>query len=1075
MRNTILRCAPGLLLLAALPALALPPQAAGAPNAARDWKPIVARFDAITTIPLPEWRFHAVDGTPGEAEETDDTSWQSYQTRKEWTTGSAWLRRTVELPALLHGYDLRGARLLLHIDLEGETTPRVAVYVNGRQVAEGEDLDTALISPSVEPGTKLLLAIRVQVLPGKTVLRRSQLDFQPAPGRPDPRMLLEECQSADLVIRGVAEQQAEREAYVDSALAAVDWAALERGDQAGFDQSLRAAQAKLQPLDAWLKSFTIHATGNTHIDMAWLWPASETVDVVRNTFSSALELMQEYPDFTFTMSTAQAYAWMEEKYPSLFQQIQERVKEGRWEPIGGMWVEPDLNIPDGESLVRQILIGKRYFKEKLGVDIRTGWNPDSFGYNWQLPQIYKKSGFDFFVTQKIYWNETTKFPYSVFWWESPDGTRILTYFPHDYANPLEPVRMADHLGEFQRKAHYPEMMFLYGVGDHGGGPTREMLETARRWQQPGAIYPRLELGKAQPYLDQLAAAAPQANFPVWDSELYLEYHRGTFTTQAETKKANRRNEVLLLEAEKFSSLASLYGRPYPQADLTEAWKKVLFNQFHDIMAGSGIHALYVDAGRDHAEVRRTGRQELHEALGELAAHAATAGPGVPVVVFNPLSWTRTGVVEVEAQFDRAAPAVEVRAPSGEIMLSENGPLDPATHRASVRFVAQDVPALGYAVFHLVPVARAQLQPSPLVASVDTLENEFLRVRVDPATGCITSLFDKAHQREALPPGACGNLLQTFVDKPKAWDAWNIDADFEKQKWDLTQPEEVRLVESGPVRAVLRVVKKFQRSTFTQDITVYAHVPRVDVRMSADWHEQHILLKVAFPVGAHSDFATFEIPYGSIQRPTTRNTPAEQAQFEVPALRWADLSDAHGGLSLLNDCKYGYDATGNVLRLSLLRSPVWPDPTADQGFHRFTYSLYPHAGSWKDADTVHQGYELNTPLLAMAAAPHPGPLPAAFSFASLAPGNLVLTAVKKAEDDDGLIFRFYESAGRKTEARLRLPAGAERAWETNLMEKPERELSLHDGEVRLATGPYEIKCVKVMFAAPAQAAGPHPQP
>ena len=625
--------------------------------------------------------------------------------------------------------------------------------------------------------------------------------------------------------------------------------------------------------------------------------------------------------------------------------------------------------------------------------------------------------------------------------------------------------MADYLGEFERKAHYPEMMFLYGVGDHGGGPTREMLETARRWQQPDAIYPRLELGKAEPYLDQLAAAAPQAHFPTWDSELYLEYHRGTFTTQAETKKANRRNEVLLLEAEKFSSLASLYGRPYPQADLTEAWKKVLFNQFHDIMAGSGIHALYVDAARDHAQVTREGGHQLRLALAELAAHARTTGPGVAVVVFNPLSWARTGVVEVEAQFDRPAGAVEVQAPSGDTMLSESKPLDRATHRVSVRFVAQDVPALGYAVFHLLPVAREKLLPSPLTASADTLENEFLRVRVDPATGCITSLFDKAHKLEALGPGACGNLLQTFVDKPKAWDAWNIDADFEKQQWDLTQPVEVKLVESGPVRAVVRVVKKFQQSTFTQDITLYAHVPRVDVHMSADWHEQHILLKVAFPVAAHSDFATFEIPYGSIQRPTTRNTPAEKAQFEVPALRWADLSDARGGLSLLNDSKYGYDAKANVLRLSLLRSPVWPDPTADQGFHRFTYSLYPHAGSWKEAGTVRQGYELNTPLLAVTAAPHPGPLPAAFSFAALGPGNLVLTAVKKAEDDAGLIFRFYEFAGRKSEARLHLPPGAVRAWETDLMEKPERELPLHQGEVTLATGPYEIKCVKVMFAAP----------
>ncbi len=1034
------------------------------PRPARDWKPILDQLGSITVLPLPDWRFHPDDGSPGEAPEADDSGWQAYRVGQEWTSGPVWLRQWVEIPAKLSGYDVRGARLLLRVRHRAENTALLLVYANGAQVAESEELDTVVVSPRVEPGAKYLLAVKVQVLPGRSAFAQLQVEVEPAPGRPDPRRLLEECQSADTLIKAFAERQEERASYVDAALGAIDWGALDRGDQQGFDRSLQQAQQKLEPLRDWLKNFSIYAVGNSHIDMAWLWPWTETVEVVRRTFTSALSLLQEFPDFTFTMSSAQTYAWMEEKYPGLFQQIRRRVREGRWEPIGGMWVEPDLNMPDGESIVRQLLVGKRYFQQKFGVDIRTGWNPDSFGYNWQLPQIYKKSGVDFFVTQKLIWNDTTRFPYSLFWWEAPDGSRVLTYFPQGYVNSMDPLKMARDLADFQQRADVPELMHLYGVGDHGGGPTAGMLRDARRWQEPGALYPRLSLGPAQPYLDKLAEKAGTLRIPTWKDELYLEFHRGVYTSQAETKKNNRRNEVLLLEAERFAALASVYGQPYPQADLNEAWKKVLFNQFHDVISGSGIHPVYVDAERDHQEVRRAGNEILVRALAELAAHAQTQGPGVPVIVLNPLSWPRTDVVEAEAQFSHRVTNLEVRGPSGRPVLAEIVARDSGTHRVHVRFVAEDIPPVGYAVFHLVLVSRARKIPSPLAARADTLENEFVLVRVDPETGCMTSLLDKVHSLEVLAPSACGNLLQAFVDQPKQWDAWNIDADFEDHKWDLTRAEEVRLVESSAVRAVLRVVKKFQSSTFTQDITLYPHIPRVDVEMSADWHEKHILLKVAFPLAVHSDFATFEIPYGSIQRPTTRHTPAEKAKFEVPALRWADLSDSKQGLSLLNDCKYGYDARDNVLRLSLLRSPIWPDPEADQGFHRFTYSLYPHAGGWKQADTLGHGYELNTPLLALVTTPHPGPLPASYSFVELAPNNLVLTAIKKSEVDDALIFRFYEFAGEKTEARLRLPPGAVQAVETNLSETPQRDLALQSAAVVILTGPYEIKCVKVRFAS-----------
>jgi alpha-mannosidase len=384
-----------------------------------------------------------------------------------------------------------------------------------------------------------------------------------------------------------------------------------------------------------------------------------------------------------------------------------------------------------------------------------------------------------------------------------------------------------------------------------------------------------------------------------------------------------------------------------------------------------------------------------------------------------------------------------------------------------------VPSLGYRTYYVRATANPPAMTSEIKATADSLENDVVRLKVNPQTGCMTSLFDKRSKSESLAPSetdtggpkqsVCGNLLQTFRDKPKQWDAWNIDADFEKEHWDLDHADEVKLVEHGPLRAVLRVTNHFQNSTFVRDITVTAGSPRVDVHMTADWHEKHILLKVAVPSSAHNDKATFEIPYGSIERPTTRNTPAEKGKFEVPALQWADLSDATHGVSLLNDCKYGYDAKGNVLRLSLLRSPEWPDPHADEGKHEFTYSLYPHGGSWRDALTVRQGYELNYPLLTRQMEKHDGDLKDEFSFLGVGQDNVVVTAMKRAEKEDAVIVRFYEWAGKESDVKLNLPAGADDASETDLMERPIGELSVSRGFVSVHTKPYEIKTVRVHFA------------
>lgn len=1054
---------------------------------ADSYKATLDHLESLMKVSLPEWHYHADMAHPEDLS-VNDADWPIAKIREEWKTGARVLRRTIEIPEKINGYAVRGARVKLELFFTSNDSITVTVFSNGSLVERGDE-DTqqpVLLTENAQPGQKFVIAVRVDAGKGGTQFYRSQLNLEAAANRPDPSILREEILAASPMVLAFPDGKAGREAQLDASVKAIDFTALGRGDQAAFDASLQQAGIKLKALDPWLKQFTIRAAGNSHIDMAWLWPWTETVEVVRNTFRSALDLMREYPDFKFTMSSARTYVWMEEKYPDLFKEIEQRVREGRWEVIGGMWVEPDLNMPGGESLVRQILVGKHYFHDKFGVDVKIGWNPDSFGYSWQLPQIYKKSGIDYFVTQKLMWaHEFTTFPHKLFWWESPDGSRILTYFPHDYAAGIDPPQLGKDLSVWIPPIYgtdpnqHAEMLHLYGVGDHGGGPTRTMLDNAERWRKPDVVFPNLQFTTAKAFFDDLEKKLPAMKVPTWRDELYFEYHRGVMTTQAETKRRIRTTEELLLNAEKFAALSTLYGRSYPAEDFDRGWKDLLFDDFHDIFPGSGIAVNYLDAKRNLEDVSRVGQRILDRSLAEISAHINTPGAGIPVAVFNSMSWPRNEIVEAEVQLPAAAATVEVVDAAGKPVASQVLANDAATHRLRLLLKAS-VPGLGYRTYYVRAASKQPPAPSEIKATGDSLENDLVRLRVDLQTGCMTSLFDKRSKTEALSPSetdtggptqsVCGNLLQTFRDKPKQWDAWNIDADFEKEHWDLDHADEVKLVENGPLRAVLRVKNHFQNSTFVRDITMTAGSPRVDVHMTADWHEKHILLKVAVPSSAHNDKATFEIPYGSIERPTTRNTPAEKGKFEVPALHWADLSDGTHGVSLLNDCKYGYDAKGNVLRLSLLRSPEWPDPHADEGRHEFTYSLYPHGGNWRDALTVRRGYELNYPLLTTQIEKHEGDLKDAHSFLGIQAENVVLTATKKAEDEDALVLRFYEWAGKESDVKLQLPAGVQAASETDLMERPMGEIPIEDGTVTVHTKPYEIKTVRIRFAlkSPAQA-------
>jgi len=1074
-----------------------------------DSRAVVDRLGSFGDLPDAGWKMHAGDLAHGEDVNLDDSSWQTIAPHTQAPKDAVWFRQTFEVPETLHGYDLSGARIwfVFHAYANGPM-PEI-IYFNGRRVAMGEDLEPTVLFDKAKPGDKVTVAVKLLHTVDEKTIEAATLRVDFPEGRPNPEDFREEVLGAALLVPSLAPGDASKEATLKEAIAAVDLKALDAHDAAKFDASLRAAQQKLEALKPLLEQATFHMTGNSHIDAAWLWPWTETVDVVRRTFGTALQLMYEYPQYTYTQSAAAYNDWLAQKYPDENAQIAARIKEGRWEVVGGMWVEPDLNMPDGESLVRQLLVGKRWYKQAYGVDVRIGWNPDSFGYTWQLPQIYKKSGVDYFVTQKMTWNDTNQLPFKLFWWESPDGSKVLAYFPHDYANQaMNPVRLSNDLAVARERATgETEMMDLYGVGDHGGGPTRAILDEGFHWAAPGHVTAKYQFGTAQPFFTsvekQIAPQSPEWNYqsiakgytappavegmtsiPTWKSELYFEYHRGVFTTQANHKHNMRTAEEEVLNAEKWASLAWLDGKKYPGDELTEDWKKVLFNQFHDLGAGSGIAVIYKDAQKDYDVVRWSTNEISAGALGTLAARIDTrmkVEKSTPIVVYNPLGWARSGEVTVKLQLPDPKQDISVAAmcepESGinhidPIVVSRN--MD--TGEVELKFDAHNVPAFGYRAYRIGPAWKPKpgepglgcvlgtfAEPKQDRPSEYVLQNgpDGLSIRVDAVNGCIKSIYDPKTKYESIAPGGCANELQAFKDTPKDYDAWNIDpGTLDQAPTLISTADKVELIGTAGHRAV-RVTRTWQSSKFVQTISLDGD--QVDIDNDFDWHESHVLLKAAFPLAATSDFATYEIPYGEIERPTTRNNSWEKAQFEVPAMRWADLGDGKHGLSILNKDKYGYDAAGNTLRLTLLRSPKWPDPDADMGRHHFQYALYPHAGTWKDALTVRHGWEYDYPLQAVVTTAHAGSLPAEHSFASVTPDNVVLTAVKKAEDANGLIFRVYEWAGKSGTVEFHVPPGATGATVTNLMETPEGSpLEVAGDVVKAPIHPYEILTVRVNY-------------
>jgi alpha-mannosidase len=1038
---------------------------------------------------------------------TDFTTWQPVQLNEKgyivWEAGGrvCWLAQQFVIPSNLNGYPLNGLSLRLVLMWWADDAK---IFVNSQLVQEGDLFESSvriLLTEAAIPGEKFTVTLRL-VSPGHDIggLMRSFLVYSKQgiinkeeeavnQSLPDPGFIADEIAVLHRYWQAFEPEKlpllaTELEKIAQHFPLTEKFSDLRKVET--FQHDLLKLRTALKPQAASLKERCVKMLSHAHLDLAWLWEVEKTWDVAQRTFESVFTLQKDYSDLIFCHTSPALYEWIEKNRPDLFSAIQDAASRQFWEVLGGMWVEPDVNLVSGESIIRQLLYGQRYTRSKFGNIATVAWLTDSFGFCWQLPQFLKQAGIEYFVTQKLHWNDTTQFPYGAFRWESPDGTQIFTLMsPPNIAGIMDtdPIKMGSYAVDWELQTGVRDIFWLPGVGDRGGGPSRDMLEVQECWRQ-SPFFPRIEFTTAQEYLRQIEMLLQQqereggetSRLPVWKDELYLEFHRGCYTTHADQKRYNRRCEIVLYQAELWTTLARILLRSresevgtFHETSVQEAevrsenacliqietaWKKVLFNQFHDILPGTSIPEVFVRANQDWEEVLRVGEAILAEAFDVIASQISLPSPphpnAEPIVIFNSLNWQRSEVVSLP----RKGTDWEVYDPQGEKL-----PTQLAGER--VLFFAREIPAIGYRLFWLIQVAPPlpSLNQEGFRESDESqqdfpfpLENQNLRVTINPTTGEIDRIFDKINQCEILSDA--GNQLQAFKDEGQYWDAWNIDPNYQQHPLPPPQLKSIEWMERGKIRQRLRIIRQFNTSRLTQDYILDFDSRCLKIATIADWRERHILVKAAFPLNLEADFATYEIPCGAIERTTKPQTAAEKAKWEVPAQQWADLTmkkienkedffQLHEyGVSLLNDCKYGYDAQSNQLRLTLLRGSTWPDSNADLGIHQFSYAIYPHAGSWQTARTVHRGYELNQPLQVVSLKDksfHENEhniLPFVNTFIKFDAENLILMAFKSAEDEaETYILRCYEAHGEETGGFVRTSLNLKFKGLVDLLERP----------------------------------------
>lgn len=957
-----------------------------------------------------------------------DTLWGA-----KWEYG--WFRGEVVLPA-----EVEGERVVLCLDTGGESL----IWIDGHPAGAQDWAHTALtLAREGVPGAHYTILAESYAGHGAITVGGDPIPYGvetvPEPG-PTQRgvghstfgvweeslfQLALDVQTL-FELREKLEPTSLRVVELDRALQDVTLLVDLEAPRAELLQMAQAGRERLAPVLACVNGSTAPAFvafGHAHLDVAWLWPLQETERKMGRTIANQLALMEEYPDYVFLQSQAHLYRMLAERYPELYARFKEKVRAGQIIVEGGTWVEPDTNLTGGESLIRQFIHGKRFFKEEFGVESVLFWEPDVFGYSGALPQIMRGCGIQYFGTQKIFWayGGGDPFPYNEFIWEGIDGSEIIAHIFHGYGYETSPAHLMDAWRNRAQQQDTAGLMLPFGWGDGGGGPTREHLEFARRARDlEGA--PRVRMASPLAFFEALEArGGPKRRYV---GELYFQAHRGTYTSQARTKRNNRRSEIALREAEFWGSVArALAGFDLPLAQLDAAWKTVLLNQFHDILPGSSIARVYEEAEQQHAAVIAAAQELAH------AAAESLAPPAPALTVFNSLSWARQALI-----------------PLPESMVAA-----PGQHLDGRTWVEVEVPACGWttlALADLPPVMEAALTAEPRL-----LENEFLRVQFNDA-GEIISLFDKEAERE-LAAGPC-NVFQLYKDVPGWFDAWDIDSMVKDAPVELSREATIEVLAAGPLVAALRVTRALYDSALTQVIRLRCGSRRLEFETVVDWRERHKLLKVAFPVNIHAEEALHEIQFGHLRRPTHASRPFDADRFEVSAHKWSALVEEGRGVALLNDSKYGLDVTGNTFNLTLLKAALAPDMRADLGEQRFTYAFYAWNGSFFESDVIREAYELNVPVTVVA-----GDAGAARSLITLSAPNVILETVKPAEDGSpDIVLRFYEAKRTATRCVLETSLPIAAVTQTNMLEEPETALPWEQGRVVLDFRPFEIKTLRL---------------
>ncbi len=757
-----------------------------------------------------------------------------------------------------------------------------------------------------------------------------------------------------------------------------------------------------------------NCVGHTHIDVAYLWTVEQTKEKVQRSFSTVLNLMKRYDDYIFMSSQPQLYQYVKENDPVLYQEIKERIKEGRWEAEGAMWLEADTNLSSGESLIRQIMYGKRFMKEEFGIDNKILWLPDVFGYSGALPQILQKCGVTQFFTTKMSWNETNKLPHDLFEWEGIDGSRVFANLIEHYAIKLTPEKVKYYTERFKDKNITNENLLTFGFGDGGGGPTYEMLENYQRLKYGIPGMPKTIMKKGTEHFDKCEktfyANTKEYSRPRWVGEMYLEMHRGTYTSMAKNKRFNRKSELLYQEAESVATANMLLcSKDYPQEILRKNQVNILLNQFHDIIPGSSIKEVYDVTDKEYPEILKAGRQIVDDGISSIKASVKTDGG---IFVYNPTPFTVSDYITFENK----------------------------------NYYAEAVPAHGWKVIEAVETKNK------VTASDKILENDVIKVTFNDKYHII-SVYDKSEEREIIKYGEA-NRLEVYEDYPRAYDAWEITEYYKQKMWVADDVSNVELLENG-----IKIIRKYGKSEICQVISIKPGSKRIDFNTKVDWHEDHVMLKASFPVDIRSMNATYDIQFGNLKRPTHKNTSWDAAKFEVCAHKWADLSETDYGVSIINDCKYGYSIEDNVMRISLLKAATYPNIEADRGQHEFTYSLYPHKGNLEHSDVVKQGYLLNMPLEASEINANNGILCDCYSLVSSDTDSVVVETVKKAEDDNSVVVRMYETYNSKVDATITTGFDFKEVYICDMLENNITKIEHSGRKVELKIKNYEVVTLK----------------